>query len=195
MRFLKIIITLSICACSSSLLVGAQTPPPNEADRTAEFLFDPFDPPIDRSIAYGDGLAKVRTRFGVPREETSKIARDSQDPTGTSEYLVFYYDGLTIQFEGASYQESRWITEMELVGGDYSLKYGLELKKHRRDFLSILEPSLLNNDEKRIRFDSEYSNTGVFDGQRISVSTGSILIVDFDADGMATKMTWTYYAD
>ena len=173
----------------------AQTPPPSEEDHTAEFLFDPFDPPVDRSIAYGDALAKVRARFGVPNEETREFARDSQDPTGTSEYMAWYYDGLTIQFEGASYQEGRWITQMELVGGDYSLKYGLGLKKHRRDFLSILEPALLNNDDRRIRFDSEYSNTGVFEGQRISVSTGSILVVDFDAGGIATKMTWTYYAD
>ncbi len=195
MRFLRITIALLLCACSSSLPVAAQTPPPSEADRTAEFLFDPYDPPINRSIAYEDAVEKLKERFGVPEKTTSEVAIDHRDPTVTAEFLVWYYDGLTIHLQGAVDEEGRWITQMELVGDNYHLKYGLGLKKHRRDFLGILRPDLLNNDDRRIRFSSEYWDSGVFAGQGFDVRTNSILVVEFDADGKATKLTWSYYAD
>lgn len=195
MRITSLLFALSLGACAASILPAAQTNPQSVSARTAVFLFDPFDPPIDRSIAYGNSLEKLKARFGTPREETSRLGGSRSDPGATGEYLVWYYDGLTFHIEGATYQKGRWIKKIVLDGGDYRLKFGLGLDSHRREFPAVLEPALLNNDERSIRFDSAYTDTGVFEGQLTSVSTNTILVVDFDTNGIATKMTWSYYAD
>ena len=195
MRLASLLFALSLSACAASIPSAAQTNPQSVAARTEEFLFDPFDPPIDRSIAYGNSLKKVRARFGAPREETSRVGRSRNDPTATGDYLVWYYDGLTFHIEGSSYQKGRWIEKIVLDGGDYPLKFGLGLKSHRRDFLAVLEAAKLNRDERSVRFNSAYTDFGIFEGQTTSVSTNTILVVDFDTNGIATKMTWNYYAD
>lgn len=195
MRITPLLFLLSFSACAPSTLSADQPDPQSVASRTAEFLFDPFDPPIDRSIAYGNSLAKVRARFGEPQKETSREGKSRGDPMATGEYLVWNYDGLVFHIDGPTFQTGRWIEQIALDGGDYRLKFGLGLKSHRRDFLAVLEPALLNSDERSIRFVSGYTDYGSFDGQTISVSTGTILVVDFDTNGLATKMTWNYYAD
>ena len=195
MQLTSLLFALSLSACVASIPSAAQTNPQSAAERTAEFLFDPFDPPIDRSIAHGNSLEKVSARFGAPREKTSKLGGSRSDPTSTGEYLVWQYDGLTFHMEGPTYQKGRWIEKIVLDGGDFRLKFALGLGSHRRDFIKVLEPALLNNDKLSMRFNSAYSDTGIFEGQIIGVSTNSILVVDFDTNGIATKMTWNYYAD
>ena len=198
MQITPLLFLLSLSACAPSTFSAdqpVQPDPQSVASRTAEFLFDPFDPPIDRSIAYGNSLAKIRARFGEPQKETSREGRSRDDPTAIDEYLEWTYDGLVFHIEGPTYQNGRWIREFVLDGGDYRLKFGLRLRSHRRDFLAVLEPARLNSDERSIRFDSGYTDTGSFDGQTISISTETILVVDFDTNGIAIKMTWQYYAD
>ena len=166
-----------------------------EVRRTTDFLFDAFDPPINRSILDDNALEMVRLRFGDPDRETSRFVIDYTDPTVSVDLLVWYYDGLTIHLQGTADKETRWISQIELLGGDYTLKYGLGLDVDRSEFVTVLEPSLLNRDERRVRFDSSYLETGVVEGHEVRVGTLCVLFVDFDAAGKATKLTWNYYGD
>lgn len=109
-----------------------------EVRRTTDFLFDAFDPPINRSIVDDNAFEMVRLRFGDPNRETSRVVIDYTDPTVSVELLVWYYDGLTIHLQGAVDKETRWITKLELFGGNYSLKYGLGLNVDRSEFVTVL---------------------------------------------------------
>jgi hypothetical protein len=193
MRFLRIFVWLALCGCAYLTSALAQTVPFAEVRRTTDFLYDPFDPPIDRSIVDDNALNKIRLRFGVPDRETSEIVIDHTDPTDPVEILVWYYDGLTIHLQGTADEETRWINQIELVGGDFPLKYGLGLNVDRNEFVTVLEPSLLNNNERRIRFDSSYVETGVVEGYEVRFGTLCVLVVEFDVEGKATKLTWNYY--
>ena len=195
MRLASLLCILSLGACAAPIPTAAQTNSHDIGALTAEFLFDPFDRPINRSIADGNSLEKIRARFGAPQDATSRVGGSRVDPGAKDEYLVWYYDWLTFHINGPTYQKDRWIEKIVLDGGDYRLKFGLRLRGPRRDFLAVLEPARLNSDERSIRFDSAYTDTGLFEGQLTSVSTNTILVVDFDTNGIATKMTWNFYAD
>lgn len=190
MKKLTVISLALLCACA-----GAATPDVSmsRADRTVDFLYDPFDPPLDRSIARGDAMERIRARFGEPSDIASEIAYGPNDPTVTAEYLTWSYEGLTIYMQGNVDQDSRWITKMELVSGGHALKYGLGLQVSRSEYEAKLVPALLNSDPHLLRFVSSFTDMSVPNSP--SVYTGSVLIVDFDSHGNATKLTWQYGGD
>lgn len=165
----------------------------SSADRTLGFLYDPFDPPLGRSIAHENAVNALLQRFGPPTEVDSQVATDAGDPTVTAEFITWRFDGMTIRFKGSVDQERRWITALEISGGSARLKHGLGLGVTRSEFEEKLTPALFNRDPESLRFSSSNLDTTVVDFP--GAQADATLIVDFDSEAHATKLTWTYHGD
>lgn len=163
------------------------------ADRTLDFLYDPFDPPLGRSMAHEETMDALLQRFGSPTEVDNQVASDASDPTVTAEFITWHFDGMTVRFKGNVDQKHRWITEMEISGDSAQLKHGLGLGVTRSRFEEKLVPSLFNRDPESLRFSSANLDTSIVDFP--GVQPDATLIVDFDSEAYATKLTWTYHGD
>lgn len=195
MRAIAIVFAYLVCACAPDDPANDQ---PIDADgRLPGFLFDPFEPPIARSLVHRDAYARVLERFGESDMRAVEGDASTRDPTVTAELMTLRYLGLTIILSGSSASSSWDIIGIELRSDDYRLKHGLRIGSTRAAIAAALGIEELSG--RAMNVASEYTDFRTDypgrEGERVGVHTYDELSISFDDAGRATEMIWKYYGD
>jgi hypothetical protein len=190
-----ILVAVALCAGLMTHIANSQRA--NYSAPVVAFLFDPFDPPIGRSLVLGDAEERVRDRFGEPHSIDRTTGTDDRDPTATVERVVSRYPGLVVETVRNLNFGGSWIRQVELTDQQYALKFGLGVGASRSALASALSVEIPARREYVVS--SRYSEvrSDHLDplGRPVGVGTGDMLTVVFDDADRVVKLIWKYYAD
>jgi hypothetical protein len=149
-----------------------------------EFLWDPFEPPLGRSMVLGDALEKIVCRFGEPLSTTTRPGYDHTGNTEPTERLL-RYDGLVIIVGVSENEAQSWIRSVEISSDDYGLKYGLKIGSSSNDVLDALAPSRFINTAEQLTMSDDVweMHPGNSEQSSREVLGESYMEVTFDLDG------------
>jgi hypothetical protein len=160
------------------------------------FLFDPFEPGIDRLIGKADANEKILRRFGKPLRVETRLERDRLGPGVAAEVKIWSYEGLQIVTEGAAGGGQHWIRQVTLTSSKPSLKFDLTIGSPREQFVAALGSPRIDSWYTRttpIGYAAVYRGTESFGEQKqIDVYTTSRVKIFFDKNARANKIVWDY---
>jgi hypothetical protein len=195
MRLLTRLVAVALCAGVVTHVANSQRENLNAP--VVAFLFDPFDPPIGRSLVLGDAEARVRDRFGEPQTVDRTVGTDKRDPTLTVERVISRYPGLVVETLRDLDSGRSWIQQMELTDRRYALQLGIGIGVSRSALASALGVEIPDRSEYIVgsRYSDVRSDRLDPDGRPVGVGTGAKLGVVFDDAGRIVRMVWSYFAD
>lgn len=178
--------------------------PAKKTNNLASFLFDAFEPGINRLISKGDAYQKIIRRFGKPlRVESNKNTTSTQGikkinsrPRFTEYILKMYYDGLIIELSSIGHNQWYNLKNIIFTTLEHKLKHGLKIGSSRKEIINILgapktefgytntAPLLYIKKYKT----TENSNTG----NSTEVHSEIKLRINLDRNGLAKKFIWEY---
>jgi hypothetical protein len=195
MRLLTRLVGVALCAgVMTHVAIGQRE---NLNARVVAFVFDPFDPPIGRSLVLGDAEERVHHRFGEPQSINRTVSTDKRDPTVSVERVISRYPGLVVETVRNLDSGGSWIRQMELTDRRYALQFGIGIGVTRSALASALGVEIPERKEYAVssRYAEVRSDSLDPDGRPIGVATGDSLTVVFDGADRIVKMVWSYYAD